>query len=46
VENLWLEWFVKKYNLAEWWQMEWKEKKYYPFSKFYELEPVKRHNSN
>ena len=46
VENLWLDWFVKKYNLAEWWQMEWKEKKHYPFSKFYELESVKRHDPN
>ena len=46
IDNARLDWFVKKYGLVEWWQMEGSEQKYYPFSKFYTLEPMKRHNFN
>jgi hypothetical protein len=46
IDNTRLDWFVKKYGLAEWWQMEGSERKHYPFSKFYTLEPMKRHNLN
>ena len=46
IDNARLDWFVKKYGLAEWWQMEGDERKHYPFTKFYTLEPVKRHNLN
>ena len=46
IDNARLNWFVKKYGLAEWWQMEWDEKKYYPFARFYTLEPMKRNNLN
>ena len=46
IDNALLDWFVKKYGLTQWWQMEGDERKYYPFTKFYTLEPVKRHNLN
>jgi len=46
IDNIRLDWFVKKYGLVEWWQMEGSEQKYYPFSKFSTLEPMKRHNFN
>ncbi len=46
IDNDQLSWFAKKYGLVEWWQMEGSEQKYYSFSKFYTLEPMKRHNLN
>jgi hypothetical protein len=46
IDNARLDWFVKKYSLTEWWQMEGGERKYYPFAKFYTLEPIKRHLLN
>lgn len=46
IDNTRLDWFVKKYGLTEWWQMEWNEKRYYPFTQFYTLEPMKRHYLN
>lgn len=45
-DNARLDWFVKKYGLTEWWQMEGSERKHYPFAKFYTLEPMKRHLLN
>ena len=41
-----LDWFAKKYSLSQWWQMEGSERKHYPFSEFYTLEPMKRHRWN
>lgn len=46
IDNARLDWFVKKYSLTEWWQMEGSERKHYPFAKFYMLEPMKRHLLN
>lgn len=46
IDNARLDWFVKKYSLTEWWQMEGSERKQYPFAKFYMLEPMKRHLLN
>lgn len=46
IDNNRLDWFVKKYNLSEWWQMEGSERKQYPFTRFYTLEPMKRHKLN
>lgn len=46
IDNTRLDWFVKKYGLDEWWQMEGEERKYYPFSKFYTLELMKRRDLN
>lgn len=46
IDNARLDWFVEKYSLTQWWQMEGSERKQYPFAKFYTLEPMKRHNLN
>ncbi|MEA4808671.1 hypothetical protein SDC9_32346 [bioreactor metagenome] len=46
IDNARLDWFAKKYGLAEWWQMEGDERKDYPFTRFYTLEPMKRHQFN
>lgn len=46
IDNARLDWFVKKYSLLQWWQMEGSERKHYPFTKFYTLEPMKRHLLN
>lgn len=46
IDNARLDWFVKKYSLLQWWQMEGSERKQYPFAKFYTLEPMKRHLLN
>lgn len=46
IGNARLDWFVEKYGLTEWWQMEGSERRHYPFSKFYVLEPMKRHRWN
>ncbi|OJU36924.1 MAG: hypothetical protein BGN96_04285 [Bacteroidales bacterium 45-6] len=46
IDNTRLDWFVKKYGLTQWWQMEGSERKYYPFAKFYTVEPMKRHLLN
>lgn len=46
IDNNKLDWFVEKYALTEWWQKEGSERKYYPFSKFYTLQPMKRHRWN
>ncbi|GAA6253736.1 hypothetical protein F050043D4_47710 [Bacteroides thetaiotaomicron] len=43
MDNARLDWFAKKYNLTQWWQMEGSERKHYPFSEFYTREPMKRH---
>lgn len=46
IDNARLDWFVEKYDLTQWWQMEGSERKQYPFAKFYTLEPMKRHHLN
>jgi hypothetical protein len=46
IDNARLDWFVKKYNLTQWWQVEGSERKHYPFTQFYTLEPMKRHLLN
>jgi hypothetical protein len=46
IDNARLDWFVKKYGLTEWWQMEGSERKQYLFTRFYTLEPMKRHLLN
>ncbi len=47
IDNVWLPVFAEKYGLAEWWQEEDGQRKYYPFSRFYTLEPMKhRRNIN
>lgn len=46
IDNARLNWFVKKYSLMQWWQMKGSGQKYYPFARFYTLEPVKRHLLN
>lgn len=46
MDNTRLDWFAKEYSLAQWWQMEESERKHYPFSEFYTLEPMKRHRWN
>ncbi|KAA6318258.1 hypothetical protein EZS27_031714 [termite gut metagenome] len=46
IDNNRLDGFVKKYGLTEWWQMEGSERKHYPFTRFYTLEPMKRHYLN
>lgn len=46
IDNARLDWFVKKHSLTEWWQVEGSERKHYPFTRFYTLEPMKRHLPN
>ncbi len=46
IDNARLDWFVEKYALTEWWQMEGNERKHYTFNQFYTLEPMKRHRWN
>ena len=46
LDNTFLDFFAEKYRLAEWWQMEGSRRKYYLFSRFYALEPMKRSDIN
>ncbi len=46
IDNLRLDWFVRKYGLAQWWQVEGSERRQYPFTKFYTLESMKQHKFN
>jgi hypothetical protein len=46
MDNMYLDRFAEKYGLAEWRQREGHEDKYYPFSRFYTLEPMKRGAAN
>ncbi len=46
LDNTLLTRFAEKYDLAEWSQMEGSHIMYYPFSRFYTLEPMKRGGVN